>query len=216
MTCEGPLLCAVGLFLENSWLLHPVLLPQLFLQGNVSHKQANCSIPLLYGMIAAGTAEAPAEYLLKHQAFSTPRQDKLIWLPQMLTTFINFWLVRAGAPFVFFLVSLFLIKSLQLTKTKIWVRLGESLIDPRPIPVIGQQPSHYCNRGRILLSSSLGRGSRLKTVNLLALRGGIVHSKIKSVNICGNLLKNGMWKWGWKTEYFKTGYLQGGKTTGCS
>lgn len=57
-------------------------------------------------MIAAGTAEAPAEYLLKNQAFSTPRQDKLIWLPQMLTTFINFWLVRAGAP-VFFLVSLF-------------------------------------------------------------------------------------------------------------
>lgn len=89
-----------------------MLLSQLFLQGNVSHKQADCSVPPLYGMIAARTAEAPAEYLLQNQAFSTPRQDKLIWLPRMLTTFINFSLMGAGAPSVFFLVRLFLIKSL--------------------------------------------------------------------------------------------------------
>lgn len=128
--------------------------------------------------------------------------------------------MRAGAPSVFFLASLFFFKkkkSLQLTKTKIWVRLGESLIDPRPIPIIGQQPSHYCSRGHILLSSTLGRGSQLvKAVNLLALRDCRVHSKIKTLRICGNLLKNRIWKGGWKTEYFKTGHLQGHKTTGCS
>lgn len=96
-----------------------MLLPPLFLQGNVSHKQAYCSVPPLYGRIGAWMAEAPAEYLLQNQAFSTPRQDKLIWLPRMLTTFINIWLMIARAPSVFFLASLFLIKSLQLTKTKI-------------------------------------------------------------------------------------------------
>lgn len=71
----------------------------------MSHKQANCSVPPLYGMTAAWMAEAPAEYLLQNQAFSTPRKDMLIWLPQMLITFINIWLMRAGAPSVFFLAS---------------------------------------------------------------------------------------------------------------